>query len=812
MFWNLLSWYVIILIVGWLTFPLAYRLLAKLPDRGYTLSRALGLLLWVFIFWLLCSFGILQNTPGGILFALVIVLALSLWAGWGKWKEIWKWLSESRRLILTAEVVFLVGFMFMTLVRASDPDATGTEKPMELAFINAILNSKTFPPHDPWLSGYAISYYHFGYILAAMLAKITFTAGGVAFNLMLISVFAMIALGAYGVLVNLLIPFNSDREWGSNALGWGLFGPVFLLFISNLEGVLEVLHQIGVGWDLENGTSRFWEWIHIESLLLPPSQPLTLMPQRFWWWWQASRVIQDIDLVGNVSGLSPIDEFPAFSFVLGDLHPHVLVMPFVMLAVGLALNVFLGGMDDDKKVLGFRLPYRWDSFLVSAVLLGGIAFLNTWDLPVYFALVVGAFTIRQVMQKGWDWERLGELLKLAIPLGLLSLILYLPFFISFQSQAGGLLPNLIYPTRGLYLWLMFGTLFVPIFLLFSWLRRQNAESNWGRGSEISLFIIGVLMIMSILLGFRMAGTDTGQALIASQGETSFLGLLLSALSHRLRYGVTLLTLGALLVIGISYLLGWITPKAGEDGAMRVMPFVLLMVVLGGLMVLTPEFVYLQDNFGARMNTIFKFYYQAWMLWSLSAGFAAVVLISRGSWLSKALVLIFILLGLVYPILAFPTKTANFHPTNGYTLDAGSYMEAYQPDEAAAIKWLSEAEDGVVAEAVGGQYSSFARVATHSGQPTVLGWPGHEGQWRGGYTEVGNREGDIRTLYETPSWETALEIIRRYDIRYIYIGSLEESTYAVNPVKFEQNLQVGFEGDGVLVYVVPPILQEADDDF
>ncbi len=811
MFWNLLSWYFLILVLGWLTFPLAYRLLGKLPDRGYTLSRALGLLLWGFIFWLSCSLGVLRNNPGGLLFALMVLLALSLWAGWRNWGEMWDWVRENRRMIITAEVVFLVGFLFMTLVRASDPDATGTEKPMELAFINAILNSETFPPHDPWLSGYAISYYHFGYILAAMLAKLTFTSGGVAFNLMLVSVFAMSAVGAYGVLFNLLSSFNGRRKGEINPTRWGLFGPLFLLFVSNLEGVLEVLHQAGVGWDLETGTSRLWGWINIESLLNPPSPPLSLAPQRFWWWWQASRVIQDIDLLGNVSGLSPIDEFPAFSFVLGDLHPHVLVMPFVMLVVGLALNVFLGGMDGDKKVLGFHLHYRWDGFLVSAVLLGGIAFLNTWDLPVYFTLLIGAFTLRQVLRRGWGWGRLGELLTLAVPLGILSLFLYLPFFISFQSQAGGLLPNLIYPTRGLYLWLMFGPLFVPIFLLFGWLWREKAEADWGWGSVLSLFVIVVLLLMSILLGFRLASTDAGQAMIASQGETSSFSLLISALSHRLRYGVTLLTMGALLTVGMSYLLGLTAQKEGEDRSSSVMPFILLMVVLGGLMVLAPEFIYLQDNFGARMNTIFKFYYQAWMLWSLSAGFAVVVLFSKGSWLSKALLVILILLGLVYPLLAFPTKASNFQPSNGYTLDAGEYLATYQSDEAAAIEWLSRVEDGVVAEGIGGQYSSYARVATHSGQPTVLGWPGHEGQWRGGYAEVGEREGDIRTLYETPSWETALEIIQRYDIRYIYIGSLEKSAYAVNPSKFEQNLQAGFEEDGVVVYVVPEILQEVDGD-
>jgi len=805
MVWNLLSWFIVILIAGWLTFPLSYRLFGKLSDRGYTLSRALGLLLWGFIFWLLCSLGILQNHPGGILFSLGLLTFLSVWAGWGKWGEMWAWVKAHRRLILTAESIFLISVLFMTLVRASDPDAIGTEKPMELAFINAILNSETFPPHDPWLSGYAISYYHFGYILAAMLAKVTFTSGGVAFNLMLVFVFAMSAIGAYGVLFNLLTAFGGNLKKAANAILWGLFGPLFLLFISNLEGVLEVLHQAGIGWDMTSRTSRFWQWINIESLLIVPSEPLTPTPQRFWWWWQASRVLQDIDLVGNVSDLSPIDEFPAFSYILGDLHPHVLVMPFVMLLIGLALTIFLGGMDGESKVFGIRLPFRLDLFFVSAVILGGIAFLNTWDLPVYFVLVVGAFVIRQVGQWGWSWKRLSELLTLAIPLGLLCLLLYLPFFISFQSQAGGVLPNLIYPTRGLYLWLMFAPLFIPIFLLFGWLWRKKAGADWGWGSILAFLIIVVLFILSLRLGFSLAQTEAGQVLIASQGESSFGGLLLSALSHRLKYSVSLLTLAALLTVGFSFLLGHLIPAEGDKKTSGVMPFILLMIVLGGVMVLAPEFVYLRDNFGARMNTIFKFYYQAWMLWSLAAGFAAVLLLKKGTWLARAGVIFFMLLGLVYPLLAFPTKTAHFQPEDSYTLDASAYMSKHQSDEAAVIEWLSQAPDGVVAEAVGGQYSSFARVATLSGQPNVLGWPGHEGQWRGGYAEVGTREGDIRMLYETPNWQKALEIIQRYEIRYIYVGSLEMNKYAINPVKFDQNLAAGFRQNNVTVYVVPQII-------
>ena len=182
MLWQLLGWYLALVILGWLTFPLSFRILSKLSDRGYSLSRILGLLLWGFGFWIFSSLGFLRNQPGGILLALFLLVMASFWTGWRQRFEIWEWVRTHWRLILMVEGVFLVFFAFMALVRASDPAATGTEKPMELAFINAILNSERFPPHDPWLSGYAISYYHFGYILTGMLAKMTSWAMGIMSN------------------------------------------------------------------------------------------------------------------------------------------------------------------------------------------------------------------------------------------------------------------------------------------------------------------------------------------------------------------------------------------------------------------------------------------------------------------------------------------------------------------------------------------------------------------------------------------------------------------------------------------------------
>jgi len=124
-----------------------------------------------------------------------------------------------------------------------------------------------------------------------------------------------------------------------------------------------------------------------------------------------------------------------------------------------------------------------------------------------------------------------------------------------------------------------------------------------------------------------------------------------------------------------------------------------------------------------------------------------------------------------------------------------------PDEAAAMAWLRSAPDGVVAEAVGGAYSSYARVSIYTGLPTVLGWGNHEGQWRD-FALQGSRAQDIETLYSTPDWVTAQDIIKRYNIRYVYVGGLERSTYRVSEEKFNVFLKPVFQQGNVAIYQVP----------
>jgi len=839
-------WYFIITLLGLLTFPLAYRLLPALADRGYALSRALGWLLWGYIFWLLGSLGVLQNNVGGELFVLLILAAVGFWSlrrvGWA---EIKAWFGAQRRLVLTVELLFLAAFAGWSAVRAANPDIVGTEKPMELAFINAILRSPALPPFDPWLSGYAISYYYFGYVLVAMLAKLAGTTGGVAFNLGGSLVFALSAVGSYGLLYNLLHDRGLQTADGRyqtvvrrppSAVFRPLLAPFFLLIVSNLGGLLHLLRLGGIFWRTDTSgalTSPLWAWLDMGSFSDPP--PAEPFPH--WWWWQASRVIQDFDFNWVNKG-DIIDEFPFFSYLLADLHPHVLAMPFAFLAMTMAFGLFLDR--GDEKLPWPRLTLSPAFFLVSAVILGGIVFLNTWDAPFYVALFAGAYVLRRWRLDVGRWTLVSlsrDFVVAGLTLGISGILLYLPFYLGFSSQAGGPLPNVIYVTRGIYLWIMFAPLLTPILIFVIYLWRGQAEAKregLKRGLQITLGLVLILWLVSLAISGIIASLPLFSSIApeAAASARAFLGslaapgwgaLLEEGFIRRLTAPGALLTLAALLTFTLANL--W--PRRQEDfGDGEISPspllprslpssqtYALLLTLTAGLLVLVPEFIYLRDLFGYRINTIFKFYFLAWLMWGIVAAYAVVVLWTglSSAWrvVFRAGMIVLLGLSLIYPVLGLWTKTDGFDPPR-WTLDGTAYLHSSSPDEAAAMAWLREAPLGVAAEAVGGSYTTFARMATHSGQPTVLGWEFHEVQWRGGSELLGTRKADIARLYCIPNWDEARQVLDLYDIRYVVVGVRERSEYAagssscpagLSETKFILNLPVVFQQGDVTIYEV-----------
>ncbi|MCI0554357.1 MAG: DUF2298 domain-containing protein [Anaerolineae bacterium] len=848
---SFLSWYILITFLGWLTFPLAYQLFPALTDRGYTLSRAFGLLVWGYIFWLFASLGIAQNDIGGLLLGLVILGGLSAWSIVNRKSEtlapgasagVVNWLDSNRRLIITTELLFLTAFVLMAFFRAANPEIVGTEKPMELMFINGIMNSPTFPPRDLWLSGYSISYYHFGYVMTSMLALFTGVPATIAFNLMIALIFGLSAVVAYGILYNLLAnpqthqatDHSEAKRSGRNkkqianlsSFLFPLFGPLFLLLISNVEGFLEVLHRKGFFWQFNadgSASSRFWTWLDMKELSEVPAQPLQWIPERFWWWWRASRVIQDYDLNGTFR--ETIDEFPFFSYLLGDLHPHVLAMPFTLLAIAVALNLFLGGWRGNMDLFFGQLRISRTGFLVIALVLGGLAFLNTWDILVAAALIVFSYGLARVREAGWSWERVEDVLLLGIPAAITAFVMYLPFYIGFDSQAGGLTPNFMYPTRGAHLWVMWGTLFIPLFAFLIYLWRSGTPAHWRAGIFGTLGILLTLLAVMFLIGLLALRLkpDLVDPILQSQG-LDVSAFITNSMIRRLTYIGSLITLMALMIPTFSFLAKANDDSETTDNSIVNQPssifFVLLLISLGSLLILGPDFIYLRDNFGYRINSVFKFYYQAWILLSLASAYGIVVLLRRfdnrthhsssfrarhggANIVFSVLFTIVLIVGLTYPALSIFSKTNNFKPPFGYTLDDFDRVQRENPEEAAAIQWLRSAPDGVIVEAVGGSYSSqgHGRISIYTGLPTVLEWPGHEGQWREQALQ-GSRQQDIETLYSTTDWVTAQDIINRYNIRYVFVGNLERSSYRVSEDKFNSFLKPAFQQGIVTVYEVP----------
>src|SRR3990172_9240124 len=202
-----LIWWLLLQAMGWVALPLVFRLLRWLPDRGYSIAKPAGLLLGNYLLWLLGTLGWLRNTEGGIRvsFGMVALVAVWVYRRWDDGPKLFDWIRSHIGWVVAYEMVFLIAFAAWAVFRAHNPDLSTTEKPMEFAFMNAIGRSQTFPPHDPWLSGFGISYYYFGYVMMSSMMKLSSVNSGVAFSLSNALWFALTAAGAFALAANLLI-------------------------------------------------------------------------------------------------------------------------------------------------------------------------------------------------------------------------------------------------------------------------------------------------------------------------------------------------------------------------------------------------------------------------------------------------------------------------------------------------------------------------------------------------------------------------------------------------------------------------------
>ncbi len=782
---DVVYWLVTVEALGLASLPLAWWLFRTLPDRGLPLAKPLGWLLAGYVVWLGSSLGFLANRRATAV-AAILVLGAIAWQSCGR--ETVAWLREHWRPVAAAEAVFLGFFALEAGLRAYDAAIIATEKPMDFAFLNAALRNEAMPPQDPWLAGYGISYYYFGYFLVALLAKVAGTPPAVAYNLALATLFGMVAAGAYSLVHNLAAGRSAGAgERACRATVAALAGPVFVLLLANLEGALEVLHN-NAALPVE-----FWRWLGIRDLLSPRQGPqwFPTDPPDTWWWWRASRVVGDFDPVSGTTRDYTINEFPFFSFLLGDLHPHVMALPFVVLALALALALLR-----EPRELTFGW-FRTEKARTAAyvVCFGALGFLNSWDLPTLLLLL----SLCVAAQRALVGER-GALMLLqdAATFGAVALLLvfvaYLPFYIGLRSQASGI--GIVAVRTKLPQFLVFwGPLLVtaaalPLVALGRPARKAGlAVSAW------TPWLVGAALLGSV--GLALAGAETLGVLLAL-GAVTWLAL------WRGVFG------GAKASAGVPS-----APAGDGDGKVaREDIFALALAAVAVLLLAVCEVLFVRDSFGSRMNTVFKLYYQAWLLLAVASAYTIYYLDLRrrvGRWRWPALAgyhlwrgaaTALLVCGFAYTALAPLSKTGFF--AGPPSLDGLAWLRQANPQQWGAIAWLASQEGTpVILEASGPEYSQFNLVSAFSGLPSVLGWAGHEYQWRGNTPEPARRKADVDSIYQTADAKAAEQLLRRYGVTFVVVGDAERQAYAGAPAgaltKFARFMDVVYQNERVAIY-------------
>ncbi|NLS76614.1 MAG: tetratricopeptide repeat protein [Chloroflexi bacterium] len=870
-------WLLGLALVSLVAWPVTSAVFSTFLDRGYLLTKALGLVLVSYLVWMPVSLGLWNYTVWAVWGAIAAVAFLSYLLLRKRRLSVTAFWREHRRL-LAFELVFLAAFAAGLLLRLGNPDiwhpVNGGEKPMEFGFLNAILRSSTMPPLDPFFSGGYINYYYYGLFAVSTLVKLSGLMPGVAFNLIIATLFALTVSGCFSVVATLT--------------GRKLFGVVagfLVVWVGPLSGAFPVRGRGGFGEvvsalqqladpDTSGALARlwqgFWRWLG----------PATL-PLRTDWFWDASRSHGFYE--------NTITEFPFWSFLFADLHPHTINIPFTILSIALALRIAQGVRQVTETEGHTQERLRAAPWLVgflAALVLGTLAVTNSWDFPAFALVAFGALLLAHAPRDGDDqpagWRRKVRTILAAtvgaLALAGLGLALFFPFFTHFQAFIKGI--GLVrYPTEFNYYWSFFGLFLFVLATYVVWRvagRRATARSFSAEVSvastsaedgprdaplpdatpsplvldldalaaEVPDVLALAEPVPSLLLGDEVPSAAVAAA-PAKAPEATARSRLLAWLSSKWVFLVSLALLP--LLLGIAQLLypdvNWrqlltlwsiaeliLLSLAAMGRADLILPerFALWLGLAGLLISIGVEVIYIRDHLGDtwyRMNTIFKFYIQAWVLLALSAAACLGVLL-RSWWVRRhALGAIWkvilgglLLLAAAYPLVAIQSRWRDRFPAPPAwgTLDGLAYMETatynwdghqiYLEPDLKAIKWLIDNLEGtpIILQAPYGYYrENGVRIAVNTGLPTVLN-PLHENEQR--YDElIGPRHRDAEQMYRSMDAEETARLLAKYGVSYVYVGPFERSVYSeASLAKFDamsEYLALVYDEDTVRIYRV-----------
>lgn len=782
--------YAFISVLGWLMWPIAFWFLPGLQDRGLMMTRTLSLLLGGAGAWFLAAIGFMKFDRLHIGLCLILLTCVSAIAAWRQRTRLLAFLRSNGRLVLHGEVLFVAAYVFALVIRWHNPDLWhpffGGEKPMDYAFLNAVLKSDYFPPYDPWFSGGYINYFYFGFVLAALPVKVIGIVPEVAYHLACATFYALAACGVYSVAYTLASRTVHPRTTAMLAVG-------FVLVMGNL-GQLElaskrVFTPDGAAATTGNGDALTTVRSGVSRLV--KGQVDFQFPGHHWFW-DASRSIPP-----SAGEPGPITEFPYFSLLYGDLHAHFIALPLTLLVLGIALSWWRRPPLDS-----FYSVSDWPRLVIPALggaILGAVRMTNAWDLPTYLGLAVLAFTAGIITG---NRENRVQRLVLGLTIFFISFFAFtLPFESAFATGYTNLIPWSGSRTMlGNYL-IIHGVFLFPI-LGYLWLERRkffpSHDPVWNSRPLVFFFFwfaVGLLILIAI--------------------------------SASLKNMPVLIITVPVAVLAAEMMLNSRVLRTDRAWAALVLCAALLTVLV--------EMVSLEGDAG-RMNSVFKAYYQVWVLWGLCAAVATAWIWSRKPqrgtlrlWRASSAVLI--AGGLAYTVLATPARLLQrFDPDLNGGLNGVEYMNSASYSEHRnefelrwdhdAIRWLQENVSGTPVIAEGRSVHEYLwgnRISVYTGLPTILGWRNHQVQQRS-ILPVGvieRRARDVDTLYRDPDPKTALQIIRRYDVSFIYAGMLERAYYpAAGMAKFDRLerrgvLEIAYRNPGVVIYIVRPSGAEPD---
>jgi len=681
-FFFILYWWLLLFGIGIIFLPLTFHLFGRFWDQGYSLAKILGILLVSYLIWIFGSLKILPFSMSTIWLVIIFGIATNWWLlkKWGlfSWIVLKEQIVKNWKTMAGEEILFFVALAFWTIVRGFQPAIQGLEKFMDFGFVNSILRSQFFPPEDMWLAGSTINYYYFGHLVSAVLTKLSGLDPAVTYNLLLGTLFALILTAGFSVGSNLIFAVIRNTQYAiRKPMKFVILGGFLSAALLTLGGNLHALYW----WLTHHNFASYW---------YPDAT-------RF--------IVEQFGAADNT-----IHEFPIYSFVVADLHGHLLNLPFVLLFLALSLTIFI-----QKKL-------TWSLGILASLLLGVFYITNAWDLPIYFG-VLGLVILWINFQKYKITPRtLSTTILSAAGILLLAVIFSLPFHLNFRSITSGVaLTDFHSP---------------PWMLLVLW-------------------------------GFPLFITASfGIFLIAQKRLTSHISRLTDI-------------------------------------------FILFLLFISWALIVVPEIFYLKDIYihsYQRANTMFKLTYQSFVMFSLANAYIVVrILTSLKKSLVKFLFVISYLL-LVSFVFIYPYfATRSYYGLKNYLGIYGlNYLKDQYPDDYQAILWLNKNVAGqpVIVEAVGESYTDFARVSANTGLPTILGWRVHEWLWRGSFDQPGAKTEEVRKIYESEDLAETQELLNKYQVRYVFLGTMETRAYPqLNEEKFTKLGKVIFRQGQSKIYQI-----------